>query len=297
MCSPTVSVVIPVYNGAATLPRAIKSVLSQTEAPLEIIVVDDGSQDESAAVASQFPVKLIQQENAGPAAARNRGAELSKGEWIAFLDADDAWLPTKIERQVQYVDRASIGLLHCYVRRDHRRGAQPAVVTFERLWKRNCICTSTTLVRRVAFEQLGGFNKEPSIISVEDYNLWLRMAAHGWQIITIPEVLCEYMPTSTSLSRQVERFALAELANVSILATELRIPDKQVREKRAAVYKEYGSELVCDRKLPEARSYLNNAFRTRPSVSTLGWLLVTLSPEKLLDFRRRFGASKRSRVV
>jgi glycosyltransferase involved in cell wall biosynthesis len=93
-----VSVVIPAYNAASVLPRAIESVLGQTSRPEEVIVVDDGSTDNTAQVATQYgpSITYIRQDNAGASAARNRGIAEATGEWIAFLDSDDEWLPPKL---------------------------------------------------------------------------------------------------------------------------------------------------------------------------------------------------------
>jgi glycosyltransferase involved in cell wall biosynthesis len=98
----TVSVVIPCYNGAKFLREALESVLGQTHPVLEVIVVDDGSTDDSAAIAESFgtPVRVIRQSNQGESVARNRGIEAAVGAWIAFLDADDLWLPNKIAAQI-----------------------------------------------------------------------------------------------------------------------------------------------------------------------------------------------------
>lgn len=102
---PTVSVVIPVWNAARYLPETLRSVLRQTRPPEEIVVVDDGSTDESAALAEGFgpTVCVLRQENRGESAARNRGIEAARGEWIAFLDADDLWHPEKLARQLAAV--------------------------------------------------------------------------------------------------------------------------------------------------------------------------------------------------
>lgn len=101
---PLVSVVIPVCNGERYLREALESVFAQGHRPIEVIVIDDGSTDNSAEIASSFDstVSVIRQQNQGPAAARNRGIEASSGEFIAFLDADDLWLPEKLDRQVAH---------------------------------------------------------------------------------------------------------------------------------------------------------------------------------------------------
>lgn len=118
MTPPTVSCIIPVYNGERFLAEGIESLLAQTRPPDEIIVVDDGSTDGSADVARSFGdrVRYVHQENAGPAAARNRGIREATGDFISFLDADDLWEPTKLERQLRRFDERpelgySVGLV------------------------------------------------------------------------------------------------------------------------------------------------------------------------------------------
>jgi glycosyltransferase involved in cell wall biosynthesis len=108
----TVSVVIPCYNGAAFLAETLASVLHQTYRPHEIIVVDDGSTDKSASIAESFgpSVRVIRQENQGESVARNRGWAEARGEWIAWLDADDLWVPTKLERQMHCLRVDSVAI-------------------------------------------------------------------------------------------------------------------------------------------------------------------------------------------
>ena len=108
-----ISCIVPVYNGARFLAQAIDSILAQTRVDLEIIVVEDGSTDRTPDVAKGYGdrVKYVRQENAGPAAARNRGVAEARGEFIAFLDADDTWAPAKLETQLQwFTDSPNLGI-------------------------------------------------------------------------------------------------------------------------------------------------------------------------------------------
>lgn len=285
---PTISVIIPAYNAAPFVGRAIESALAQTYAPLEILVVDDGSTDETALVVAQFPapVCLLRQDNAGPAAARNHGAREAKGEWLALLDADDVWLPEKLERQSVFADDPHVGLIRCF-----REGQLPddeaqREITFERLWERNCIANSSVLVRRSAFEAVNGFDEDRTIISVEDYNLWLRIVRAGWKVATCPEALWRYTPAQGSLSRQTERFARAELRNVEKIGELLKLPADALERKKNALYNEYGRELLHYRQVRAARCFLRHALSAQPSALGLAWWLATFLPVPLLDWRR-----------
>jgi glycosyltransferase involved in cell wall biosynthesis len=110
--SATISVVIPCYNGAKYLRETLESALAQTHPPLEVLVVDDGSTDDSAAIAESFgpPVRVIRQPNQGESVARNRGIDEARGEWVAFLDADDLWLREKLEKQVAAARPEAVGI-------------------------------------------------------------------------------------------------------------------------------------------------------------------------------------------
>src|SRR5262245_20179101 len=111
----SVSVVIPCYNAGRFLKETLESILAQTRPALEVIVVDDGSTDDSAAVAGAFgpPVRVLRQSNQGESVARNRGLDEARGDWVAFLDADDVWAPDKLERQLAAVE-GSPGVACCH---------------------------------------------------------------------------------------------------------------------------------------------------------------------------------------
>ena len=219
----SVSVIIPAYNAGQRVTRTITSALNQTRPVLEVIVVDDGSTDDTVEVVSRFgpPVRVVSKPNGGPASARNLGASQARGEWLAMLDADDWWFPRKNELQLAHSMSDDIGLSHC--RLDHRIERPPGDLTFQGLWDRNWISNSSVLIRRAVFEELGGFVEEPRLISVEDYNLWLRVAAAGWRVVACPHILVHYTQ-GIGISSNAERLMRASLYNVDDLERRLVLP-------------------------------------------------------------------------
>jgi glycosyltransferase involved in cell wall biosynthesis len=280
----SVSVVIPAYNSARTLGRTLESVISQTFPPLEILVVDDGSGDDTAAVAEAFgpPVRVIRKLNGGPASARNLGVHQARGHWIAFLDADDQWIPTKLERQLRHTGSDSIGLVHALI----DRGARvPERLDFNRLWKRNWIVNSTVLIRRDVFLGLGGFNEARELISVEDYHLWVRVAAAGWQIALCPEVLAHYT-RGIGISSNIPRFFAASLYNARILAEALSLPESMLKKKLAEICMDFGEGAIYRRDMAMARDMLLRSLRLQWTGPAAFLFCVAAMPSLLLDLRR-----------
>ena len=286
----TVSAIIPAYNAAAFVGAAIDSALAQTHPACEIIVVDDGSSDDTSAIVARYaaPVRLIRQANAGPGAARNRAAREARGDWLAMLDADDTWLPHKLERQLPFGEPAAVGLVFARDPWDERfRIRIPPRVTFEYLWQRNFVKNSGAMVRRTTFEALGGFDERRELIGVEDYNLWLRIAAAGWAVVNCPEDLFVYTPGPNALTRDAARFVRAELANLEAIGRALRLDPARLRVKAAAIRDSYGRALFWERDLRGARRVFEDALRHEPSARVLGWYAATFLPRQLLDVPRR----------
>jgi glycosyltransferase involved in cell wall biosynthesis len=279
MAGASVSAVIPAYNAAGYLNRAVESVLSQTHPAVEVLVIDDGSSDNTYAVASSLPapVRAIRKANGGPAAARNMGAREAKGEWIAFLDADDAWLPGKIERQLALAS-PDVDLVHCLYKASLR---PPDTITFQDLWEQNYIATSTVLIRRSAFWAAGGFDEDREIVGVEDYNLWLRLAARSGRMVTLQEQLVSYTPASGSLTQQVERFARAELKSLEKVAADLQLDSAFVAARRARLLDQYGRDLLYFRQMRSARQYLRQALRQGFTLPRLAWWSASLAPRSI----------------
>lgn len=279
MPGPTVSVIIPAYNAAGYLDRAVQSVLAQTYPVTEILIVDDGSRDETfeRAEAMPPPVRAIRKANGGPASARNLGAREATGEWLAFLDADDAWLPGKLERQMGLA-APDVGLVHCLYKATIH---PPDFVTFDNLWERNCIATSTVVVRADVFGELGGFDEDRELVGVEDYNLWLKVAAGKWSLRTLQENLVSYTPASGSLTQQVERFARAELSCLGKTAQTLGLDAAVVQSRRLRILDQYGRELLYYRHMKQAREYLGEALRGEFSPGRFVWWGASLASSSI----------------
>jgi len=211
---PLLSVVIPTFNSGHLVTSAVESALAQTVIPEEIIVVDDGSTDDTlerlAPVVGR--IRYIRQENQGVSAARNRGVEAADGEFVAFLDADDVWHPRKWELQVQAFEQnpelALIGTQAFdwptpdYPELDGADDAPLTQLSWEDLVVRNYLFTSSIVVRRSALTRAGRF--DPTIQGPEDRDLWLRVA-EGGPIANLELPLTGYRDVPGSVSKQAER--------------------------------------------------------------------------------------------
>jgi len=206
-----VSVVIPTFNHGRYLARALRSALTQVTPPAEVIVIDDGSTDETPQVVQQFPsVRYICQANRGPSAARNRGIAEATGRWIAFLDADDWWLPDKISLQLHaaatHPEAALIYTSSLLVTSEGEQllscAVEPGCI-WPTLRYRNCISGgSGAMVRRDVLLAEGGFDE--MLISTEDWDMWVRLA-RKYQFAAVQSAVTMVCDAPCSLSTQYER--------------------------------------------------------------------------------------------
>lgn len=264
-----VSVIIPAYNSQATLAAALHSALQQTVPPREVVVVDDGSADGTAAVAEAFgpKVRLIRQSNGGPGAARNTGIRAAHGGWIGLLDADDTWLPNKLERQLALDDDPRIGIIACLS--DKPGQACPPEIGFDQLWDSNLLVNSTVLLRRAAWEATGGFDEARGLISVEDYNLWLRTAAAGWRILTRQDILARYT-RGVGISSNTRRLLAASLFNLDRIERVLGVPAAKVQARRVAAMDLFAATALHERDVTLARE-LGGCVWPGPTPRRFGW--------------------------
>ncbi|KJH72494.1 glycosyltransferase [Aliterella atlantica] len=219
--TPLISVVIPVYNGAKTIKETIESVLQQTYENFEIIVINDGSQDETLAIVKSVQdqrIKVFSYPNAGLSASRNRGFARACGEFIAFLDADDLWTKDKLAAQLAALQQNPQAAV-AYSWTDHidenSKFLRPASYNscngnvYERLLIGNfLVCGSNTLIRAQALTKVGGFDE--SLNSAEDWDMWLRLApGHEFVVVPRPQVLYRISPYS--MSANISKMEVASL--------------------------------------------------------------------------------------
>lgn len=224
---PSVSVIMPVYNSAATVAESLRSVLNQTYADLEILIVDDGATDDSMAICQQFSdprIQIIHQQNRGLAGARNTGIRHAQGDYLAFLDSDDLWLPEKIELHLRHLDRSpQVGVSFCRSSFIDDQGQPLGIyqmpkltdITPEYLFCRNPIGNgSAVVIRRAVLDQIRfeenlygtveDFYFDDRFRQSEDIECWLRIALQThWQIEGIPEALTLYRVNAGGLSANI----------------------------------------------------------------------------------------------
>ena len=270
-----VSTIIPTHNRLRFLPRALDSVLNQTHQVGEIIVIDDGSTDRTVEILSpQYPsVRFIQQTNLGVSIARNAGITHARYPWVGFLDSDDKWEPTKIEKQVSHLTQ-NPGLKAIHTGEKWIRNGQqvntPAFLDksmqglFERSLERCIICPSSVVLHSSVFEKIGLF--DPALTVCEDYDYWLRLLLH-FEIGYMDEQLVEkhgghddQLSTSTwgldrfrvqSLEKILTREKPGEIHKVKILEFIAKKTDllyrgfqKHKKEKEALGYAEKKAEAL-----------------------------------------------------
>jgi len=223
MNAPAVSVVIPAYNAAEFVGRAIDSVLAQTLIDFEVIVVDDGSTDRTADVVAPYDarVRLLSKPNGGLSSARNAGIQAARGEYVAFLDADDWWMPEKLARQVSAMQaRPDTVFCSTAARLVNPKGEMVGEwrcgschgSTLEAIFSINAHVAgsgSAVVARRQALLDTGGFDER--LRSLEDIDMWMRLAAvGGYHCLDLP--LAVILKQPQSMSRQLDTMRDAAIA-------------------------------------------------------------------------------------
>jgi glycosyltransferase involved in cell wall biosynthesis len=272
--NPTVSTIIPTYNRAHLIGRAIQSVLNQTYQNFEIIVVDDCSTDNTWEVIKEFieSEKRIQyfkhNENKGGSAARNTGIKMAKGDYIAFLDSDDEWLPGKLEKQLKIFKNNSVqvgaiysGFQYIYqkgIDMDKRHIPKNRGYIYKDLLMKNCVgSASTLLIKKECFDKVKLFDK--SLPSCQDYDMWIRIAKY-YEFDFVKESLVKYQVHDNQISTNLS----------TVIKGEKKIINKYLKElkKSPIIYSEHcfflGNKLCHAAEMREGRKYLFKAIIIYP---------------------------------
>ena len=270
-----VTVVIPAFQAAPFLEVTLEALHAQTRRPEKIVVVDDGSTDDTAAIAERLGAEVIRQDQKGPGAARNRGLEVAETEFVAFCDADDWYAPDKLERGCDLLGelKANCCATDAWVVRGERVEGRknehrtvPSVMTLELLLRGNPIVCSTVIARRELIERVGGFDESPEVVATEDYDLWLRLAAIE-PIAYMPRPQTFYRVHEASLSANT-RF----LQGVDFILEKVRKGYEGeahflnlIKRRRADVRLDLAWDLLAEQRFDEARELIEAAQKLSPS--------------------------------
>lgn len=318
----SVSVVIPTYNRARFLPAAVASVRAQTYPCAEIVIVDDGSTDDTADVVAGLGagIRYVRQANAGPAAARNRGIREATGDLVAFLDTDDRWLPEKTALQVELLQREpDVALVSTDMSVEDETGSVQVTSNFQHrelqatfsaldgrpipgapglLLKINFINTSAALIRRSVLLAQDGFDER--LRYGEDLELWLRIAArHG--IACVPSVQEVRVEHSTNVTKSVERMLLGYVQMAEVIRgwagsqmTGWGIdPDAYV----ALTHYELGYWYFSEGRLRDARLAFGRSLQERMSARALAYAGLAMLPGPWVTALRRVKGTLASRTA
>lgn len=286
---PFYSVILPTFNRAEKLRRALESLAAQTFTDFEVIVCDDGSTDHSPEVVDSFKesfhITYLWEENwGGPARPRNKGLGVARGEWICFLDSDDWWYPEKLATIVDFTPNADV--IHHdsdvfdekgkkFLNMRGRQLKKPAFVDLMTGW--NGLHTSTVCVRKSVLDEVGVFSEDRAFIAIEDFDLWIRISRITDRFTHIPRILSSYLASGGNISEfsaeSIERENLVHVSYVEYLdPLDRREAVKMLSYRKGIILWHLGRNR-------ESREMFINAFgakRFRNRLLTPLWIAVTL---------------------
>lgn len=275
MPTPKVSVVIPTYNRADCISEAIDSAIAQTYKDYEIIVVDDGSQDNTRDVLKQYgdKIKYVYQENKGEAGARNRGIKEAIGEYVAFLDSDDIWLKDKLEKQVKVLSNSNVdtGLVYCAMQVMQNKTLThkilpsfPAFNFNDLLIGHKCFSMSV-LVRKECFERIGLFDE--SIKLGCDYEMWLRLTLR-YKVEFISEPLAIYRKGDGNMSNNLKGMKEGGIKIFRKMRGDTNYPQKLIIIALATEHYLLGRIYYEEKRYKESFREIKNALKIYPLVGS-----------------------------
>ena len=306
MSRPTVSSVVPVFNGERYIAESLRGILSQTRPPDEVLVVDDGSTDgtQDELVPFRSEIRVIRQRNQGHVGAMNRLFSEARGDFVAKCDADDIWEADKLERQLEAVQvHPEVDIVVTgsrffgMVEGPRVTFAQAGVLQPRKLattlYRRNFVCASSPLVRRELYRRLGPFD---GTLACEDYDFWLRAFAAGAVFFYDPRLLVRYRVHPEQVSQNELRMREGVYAVHRRYAAEAR-GAHQARTVQADDLLEIARLIVDQQRPRQARALFVSSLRRWPTVRALAWVLVLSTPDQLRrPLAERIVSAKRTLV-
>jgi glycosyltransferase involved in cell wall biosynthesis len=303
-----ISIIIPTYNHARFVTQAVDSALTQTLPAIEVVVVDDGSTDETQGVLAKYKgqINYIYQTNQGPSAARNTGIRAAHGDYLVFLDADDLIPPNKLELQSQYLEtRPDWGLVYSGWQYIDETGAQAlgemrphkqGQVLKDLLCRDFFFSPGAAIIRRECFDRVGHF--DVSLRAAEDTDMWVRIAAAGYAFGYVDEILYSYRVVKSGLSHNITNHFKYEFSRLDKFFANPELPEdiKALKpEAYAAILYEYGAKYYRLGEVELAKEHIQKAVLMCPTLAqNEDWLLnwiggYTSAPEienptHLIDF-------------
>ena len=293
-----VSIIMPAYNAEKYIGDSIKSVLAQTYSNWELIVVDDGSTDRTAAIVKGFVVndsriRYIFQENGRLGKARNTGIQNASGTLIAFIDSDDLWVETKLEVQLKAMAENNADVVFCnaYVFNDENPANETEKLRstvgifsgpdfFDSLVKRPQIPVLTALLKKNAIIKTGLFEEAKPYHGSEDYDLWIRLAKAGYVFYGMDAVLARYRRHETAMTACASDMFKPMLLVVRRHIDDTRLSELEKQKRLTGLYRELIAALIDEGKISEAKQFVYELYscNKRSIVTRLQKLLINIWP-------------------
>lgn len=301
LITPIVSIVMCAFNAANYIDETIDSVLAQTFTDFELIIVNDGSTDHTSKIVESYAdprIVLVEQENGGPAAARNTALQHASGEYVAILDSDDLWLPRYLEKMLKifksdpnidfaYPNAELFGTPYWNGKRFMDRDPSSLPITLDKLISRECNVFISSIFKREIIAAVGGF--DTSLKGSEDLDLWFRICNAGYHFTFTREILVKYRKRDDSLSSGSENFYKNVIAAIHKLKSTLplttrqqELADQYIKRVEAEDYECRFHRKFAARNFQAAASDLREVIARQPSIKRrLLAFSLKLSPEML----------------
>ena len=300
MLDSLVSIIMPAYNAEKYIADSIKSILAQTYSSWELIVVDDGSTDGTAAVVQEFiardsRIRYIFQENGRLGKARNTGIGHAAGSLIAFLDSDDLWIETKLEMQLKAMAENNADVVFCnaYVFTDQNPANETEKLRstvgrfcgpdfFDSLVRRPQVPVLTVLLKKTALTKSGLFEEAKPYHGGEDYDLWIRLAKAGCVFYGMDAVLARYRRHETAMTAAASNLFKPMLLVVRRHIDDTRLSELEKRKRLTGLYRELIEALIDEGKFSEAKQFVYELYscNKKSMVTRLQKLLLNIWPRQ-----------------